>query len=49
MLARSETLVTRNNKSSFKNDIISNKSIAEELQKPIIIKFNHKPKNELFV
>ena len=28
------------NKSAIKNEIISNKELAEELHKPIIIKFN---------
>ena len=37
-LARSETLATRN-KSAVKNENISNKVLAEELQKPIIRKF----------
>ena len=39
MLARSDTLATRN-KSVIKNEIVSNKELAEELHKPILRKFN---------
>ena len=39
MLARSETLATRN-KSAIKNENIPSKELAKELHKPIIRKFN---------
>ena len=45
MLARSETLATRN-RSAIDNEIIYNKELAEELNKPIIRKFDEK-KNTL--
>ena len=47
-LARSETLATRNN-SLIKNEIISNKELAEELHKPIIRKFNKRKVHSIFI
>ena len=48
VLARWETLATRN-KSAIKNDIISNKDLAEELHKPIIRKFEKRKVHLLFI
>ena len=50
-LPRSETLTTRatRNKSSFKNENMSKKQLAEELSKPIIRKFKKRKVHSTFI
>ena len=50
-LPRSETLTTRatRNKSSFKNENMSKKQLAEELSKPIIKKFKKRKVHSTFI